>query len=159
MKSITTFDGDLERAVAPMSIALTLEDELDISRGEMLAAAHQAPAVAANFLASVVWMNVEPADLGKNYLLKHTSHTVKARIRTVQDRINMQTLEAEPASTLELNSIGTVEVECTSPLFLDTYADQRITGSFILIDPVSAMRRWPPAWCVRFLRRGGDKRK
>jgi sulfate adenylyltransferase large subunit len=137
VKSITTFDGDLDRAVAPMSVALTLEDELDISRGEMLAAAHQAPAVAANFLAALVWMDAEPLDLGKTYLLKHTSQTVKASIRTIQHRVNMQTLEPEQAVTLELNSIGVVEVETTRPLFLDTYAAQRTTGSFILIDPAS----------------------
>ena len=137
VKSITTFDGDLDRAVAPMSVALTLEDELDISRGEMLAAAHQPPAATANFLAALVWMDAEPLDLGKSYLLKHTSQTVKASIRTIQHRINMQTLEHEQAATLELNSIGVVEVETTRPLFLDTYAAQRTTGSFILIDPVS----------------------
>jgi sulfate adenylyltransferase subunit 1 len=137
VKSITTFDGDLDRAVAPMSVALTLEDELDISRGEMLAAAHQAPAVAANFLAELVWMDAEPLDRGKSYLLKHTSQTVKASIRSIQHRVNMQTLEPEQAATLELNSIGVVEVETTRPLFLDTYAAQRTTGSFILIDPAS----------------------
>ncbi len=108
-----------------MSIALTLEDELDISRGEMLAAAHQPPAVAANFLAALVWMDAEPLDPGKSYLLKHTSQTVKATVRTIQHRVNMQTLEPEPAATLELNSIGVVEVETTRPLFLDTYAAQR----------------------------------
>ncbi len=137
VKSITTFDGDLARAVAPMSIALTLEDELDISRGEMLAAAHEAPAVAANFLAAVVWMDAEPLDLRKSYLLKHTSQTVKATVRTIQHRVNMQTLEPEPAATLELNSIGVVEVETTRPLFLDTYGAHRATGSFILIDAES----------------------
>jgi sulfate adenylyltransferase subunit 1 len=136
VKSITTFDGDLQRAVAPMSIALTLEDELDISRGDMLAAAHQPPTAAARFLASLVWMNAEPADQNKSYLLKHTSQTVKARI-TLQHRINMQTLEPEGATTLELNSIGVAELECTRPLFLDTYAEQRRTGSLILIDPVT----------------------
>ena len=93
VKSITTFDGDLARAVAPMSIALTLEDELDISRGEMLAAAHQPPAVAANFLAALVWMNAQPLDPGKTYLLKHTSQTVKATVKKIQHRVNMQTLE------------------------------------------------------------------
>jgi sulfate adenylyltransferase subunit 1 len=137
VKSITTFEGDLDRAIAPMSIALTLEDELDISRGEMLAAAHEPPAAAVNFAASLVWMNAEPSDLNKSYLLKHTSQTVKARISAIQHRVNMQTLEPEPAAALELNSIGTVEVECTRPLFLDTYGHQRITGSFILIDPAS----------------------
>jgi sulfate adenylyltransferase large subunit len=135
--TITTFDGDLAKAVAPMSIALTLEDELDISRGEMLAAAHQAPAVAANFTAALVWMDAQPLDPAKTYLLKHTSQTVKARVKTIQHRVNMQTLEPEHAATLELNSIGVVEVETTRPLFLDTYAAQRRTGSFILIDAAS----------------------
>jgi sulfate adenylyltransferase large subunit len=137
VKSITTFDGDLLRAVAPMSIAVTLEDELDISRGEMLAAAHQPPAVAANFFADLVWMDAQPLDLGKSYLLKHTSQTVKARVRAIRHRVNMQTLDHEPAATLELNSIGKVELEATRPLFLDTYAAHRHTGSFILIDAVS----------------------
>jgi sulfate adenylyltransferase large subunit len=137
VKSITTFDGDLLRAAAPMSIALTLEDELDISRGEMLAAAHEPPAVASNFSAALVWMNAEPLDPGKTYLLKHTSQTVKARVTAIRHRVNMQTLEPEQATTLELNSIGEVEVETTRPLFLDPYAAHRHTGSFILIDPVS----------------------
>jgi sulfate adenylyltransferase large subunit len=137
VKSITTFDGDLARAVAPMSIAVTLEDELDISRGEMLAAAHQPPVVAANFSAALVWMDAQPLDAGKSYLLKHTSQTVKARITAIRHRVNMQTLDAEPAATLELNSIGVVNVETTRPLFLDPYAANRLTGSFILIDPVS----------------------
>jgi sulfate adenylyltransferase subunit 1 len=70
-------------------------------------------------------------------LLKHTSQTVKARVRNIQHRVNMQTLEPEPASTLELNSIGVVEIETTRPLFLDPYAEQRVTGSFILIDAAS----------------------
>ncbi len=137
VKSITTFDGDLARAVAPMSIAVTLEDELDISRGEMLAAAHQPPVVASNFSAALVWMNADPLDAAKSYLLKHTSQTVKARITAIRHRVNMQTLDAEPAATLELNSIGVVNVETTRPLFLDPYVENRLTGSFILIDPVS----------------------
>ena len=137
VKSITTFDGDLARAVAPMSIALTLEDELDISRGDMLAAAHQAPEAAVNFSAALVWMDAQPLDPAATYLLKHTSQTVKARVRTIRHRVNMQTLDPEPAATLELNSIGEVEVETTRPLFLDSYDTSRNTGSFILIDPVS----------------------
>jgi len=137
VKSITTFDGDLARAVAPMSIAVTLEDELDISRGDMLAAAHQPPAIATNFLAALVWMDGQPLDPATIYLLKHTSQTVKAQIKKIDHRVNMQTLGHEPATTLELNSIGVVEIETTRPLFLDPYAAQRRTGSFILIDPVS----------------------
>jgi sulfate adenylyltransferase large subunit len=137
VKSITTFSGDLPRAQAPLSVALTLEDELDISRGDMLAAAHQPPAAATNFLAAVVWMDGQPLDPGQTYLLKHTSQTVKAQVKAIEHRVNMQTLDPEPASTLELNSIGLVEIETTRALFLDPYTAQRHTGSFILIDPVS----------------------
>jgi sulfate adenylyltransferase large subunit len=155
VKSITTFDGDLLRAAAPMSIALTLEDELDISRGEMLAAAHEPPAVATNFSAALVWMNAEPLDPAKTYLLKHTSQTVKARVTTIRHRVNVQTLEPEPAATLELNSIGEVEVETTRPLFLDPYATHRHTGSFILIDPVS--HATVAAGMVREVLTGGQK--
>jgi sulfate adenylyltransferase large subunit len=135
--TITTFDGDLAKAMAPMSIALTLEDELDISRGDMLAAAHQPPTVATNFVASLVWMDAQPLDPSRSYLLKHTSQTVKATVTAIQHRLNMQTLNTEHAETLELNNIGVVEIETTRPLFLDPYAAQRRTGSFILIDPVS----------------------
>ena len=82
-------------------------------------------------------MNAEPLDASRSYLLKHTSQTVKVRATTVGHRVNMQTLEQEPSTTLELNSIGLVEIETTRPLFLDTYAALRTTGSFILIDAVS----------------------
>jgi sulfate adenylyltransferase large subunit len=137
VKSITTFDGDLTRAVAPMSIALTLEDELDISRGEMLVATQHPPQVALSFSAALVWMDAQPLDTARSYLLKHTAQTVKARITAIRHRVNIQTLDPEPAATLELNSIGEVEVETTRPLFLDMYEANRHTGSFILIDPVS----------------------
>jgi sulfate adenylyltransferase large subunit len=137
VKSITTFDGDLDSAVAPMSIALTLEDELDISRGDILATIGNAPTPATRFRADIVWMDAQPLDAAKAYLLKHTSQTVRARVRNLLHRVNIQTLATEPAATLELNSIGTVDVETTRPLFLDPYQQQRTTGSFILIDPVS----------------------
>jgi sulfate adenylyltransferase subunit 1 (EFTu-like GTPase family) len=82
-------------------------------------------------------MDAQPLEPGKSYLLKHTSQTVKARVTNIRHRVNMQTLDPEPASTLDLNSIGVVEVETTRPLFLDPYAANRHTGSFILIDAVS----------------------
>jgi sulfate adenylyltransferase large subunit len=137
VKSITTFDGDLPQAVAPMSIAVTLEDELDISRGEMLAAVNQLPSVASGFRADLVWMDSQPLDPNKTYLLKHTSQTVKARVTAILHRVDMQTLATQPTASLELNSIGSVEIETTRPLFLDNYNSHRVTGSFILIDPVS----------------------
>jgi sulfate adenylyltransferase large subunit len=137
IKSITTFDGDLASAAAPLSIAVTLEDELDLSRGEMLAAAHEPPSVATHVLASLVWMDAQPLDLNRTYLLKHTSQTVKATIQAVRHRVNIQTLEQEPATALEMNAIGVVELETSKPLFIDLYSHNRATGSFILIDPVS----------------------
>ena len=135
--SITTFDGDLPHAAAPLSIALTLEDEIDISRGDILASAHEPPTVATRFTADLVWMNAIPLDQAKTYFLKHTASTVKARVTRLDFRINIQTLEEEPAATLELNSIGRVHIESTRPLFLDPYARMRRTGSFILIDAES----------------------
>ena len=137
VKAITTFDGDLESASAPLSVALTLEDELDISRGEMLAAAHEPPTVASKVLASLVWMDAQALDPQRTYLLKHTSQTVKAMVGAVRHRVNINTLEQEPATTLEMNAIGVVELETSKPLFVDLYAENRATGSFILIDPVS----------------------
>ena len=137
VKAITTFDGDLESASAPLSVAVTLEDELDISRGEMLAAAHEPPTITSKVLASLVWMDAQPLDAQRTYLLKHTSQTVKAMVGTLRYRVNINTLEHEPAATLEMNAIGVVELETSKPLFVDLYAENRATGSFILIDPVS----------------------
>lgn len=123
----------------------------------MLAAAHQAPEPAVNFAAALVWMDAQPLDPAATYLLKHTSQTVKARVRTIRHRVNMQTLDSEPAATLELNSIGEVEVETTRPLFLDSYDTSRNTGSFILIDPVS--HATVAAGMVREVLSGGQSKK
>jgi sulfate adenylyltransferase large subunit len=137
IKSITTFDGELESAGAPLSIAVTLEDELDISRGEMLAAAHEPPVAVSKFVASLVWMDGEALKPFRSYLLKHTSQTVKAMVAVVRYRVNINTLEHEVGTSLEMNAIGFVEIETSKPLFVDLYAANRTTGSFILIDPES----------------------
>ena len=134
VKSIATFDGDLDSAHAPMSVTLTLEDELDLSRGDMLAPAGLLPHVARRFEARVVWMNDRPLERSRRYLLKHTSQLVSAEITSLRFRIDVNTLAEERAETLEMNAIGLVEIETGQPLFFDAYERNRITGSFILID-------------------------
>jgi sulfate adenylyltransferase large subunit len=135
--SIVTFDGELESASAPLSVTVTLEDELDISRGDLIAAADEPPAVTNHFAASVVWLHAQPMALDRRYLLKHASHTVAARARRVRHKIDIETLGPQAATTLDLNGIGEIEVETDQPILADLYSDSRTTGSFILIDPAS----------------------
>jgi sulfate adenylyltransferase subunit 1 (EFTu-like GTPase family) len=134
VKRIATFDGDLAAAFAPMSVTLELEDPLDISRGDMLFAGSSAPHAARHLEAHLVWMDARPLDARRRYLLKHTTQTVSAEV-TIRHRIDIHTLDAEPAQTLEMNAIGVVEIATTKPLFFDSYKCNRVTGGFILIDP------------------------
>jgi sulfate adenylyltransferase subunit 1 (EFTu-like GTPase family) len=133
VKTISTFDGDLEIAHAPMSVTLTLEDELDLSRGDMLAHADSIPGASAHFETRLVWLNQRPLDLARRYLLKHTTQLVSARV-TAPRRVDLLTLASEPADTLEMNDIATVEIETSKPLFFDPYERNRTTGSLVLID-------------------------
>ncbi len=135
VKSIDTFDGPLDEAFAPMSVTLVLEDELDISRGDLIAAAQKVPEVARQFEASVVWMNEAPLDPAKTYLLKHTSQTIPAEVKQVRHRLNVTTLDHEPTDRLELNEIGVLRIETTRAIYFDAYTQNRTTGSFVLIDP------------------------
>jgi sulfate adenylyltransferase large subunit len=137
IQSIVTFDGELESATAPLSVTVTLEDERDISRGDLIAAADAPPAVANHFEASIVWLSAQPLETGRRYLLKHTSHIVPARVRSIRHKINIKTLGPQAASTLDLNAIGVIEVETDRPILADPYSQSRATGSFILIDPAS----------------------
>ena len=137
VKAIVTFDGEAPEAYPPMSVTLTLEDEIDLSRGDMLVSPAHPPRVSRHFDAMVVWFNAEPAEPGKSYLLKHTSRTVRAKALKIHYRVNVNTLAQEPAGGLQMNDIAYVEFETVSPLFFDPYTQNRITGSFILIDPIS----------------------
>jgi len=136
---IVTFDGDLQEAFAPLSVTVVLEDEIDISRGDLLASASQLPEVAQNLKASLVWMSEMPLDTTQRYLLKHGSRAVPARVSQVLHTVNLT--ESEAASTqsaaLQLNGIGAVVVEALQPIAFDSYAADRHTGSFVLIDPQS----------------------
>jgi bifunctional enzyme CysN/CysC/sulfate adenylyltransferase subunit 1 len=137
VRSIVTFDGDAPEAFPPMSVTVTLEDEIDLSRGDMLVSPAHPPRVSRHFEAMVVWFNEEPAEPGRSYLLKHTSRTVRAKALKIRYRVNVNTLVQEPVNRLQMNDIAYVEFETVSPLFFDPYTQNRITGSFILIDPIS----------------------
>jgi small GTP-binding protein len=137
VRSIVTFDGELKQAHAPQSVNLTLEDELDISRGDLLVDPASTPVVTTRFTASLVWMDEHPLQTNRRYLLKHTSRTVHAQVNAVDYRLDIATLEHQPDSTLTLNAIGVVEIETVQPIAVDRYTGNRITGSFVLIDPVT----------------------
>jgi sulfate adenylyltransferase large subunit len=135
VRSIETFDGVLDEAVAPMSVTVTLEDELDISRGDMIANARQVPEVSREFEATVVWMNEQPLDRSQSYLLKHTTQTVTAEVKALRHRVNITSLAAELDEELGMNAIGVLRIETSRPIYFDAYRQNRFTGSFILIDP------------------------
>jgi bifunctional enzyme CysN/CysC len=135
--SIDTFDGPLESAASPLSVTLTLSDEVDVSRGDMLVHPEDLPHVDRRFEATLVWMNERPLDLQKSYLLKHTTQLQRVEIEKLLHRTNLDTLEPEPVDTLELNDIGTVRVHCHRPIYFDAYRKNRRTGAFVLIDSLS----------------------
>ncbi len=134
VKSIVTFDGELEEAFAPQSVTLTLEDEIDSSRGDMLVRPGNVPKVDHKFEASVVWMSEEPLVPGKQYLFKQTSKLTTGAVSTLRYRVDVNTLHREPAPALALNEIGRCAVTLTSPIAFDAYRRNRTTGSFIMID-------------------------
>ena len=135
--SISTFDGDLEHASAPQSVAITLEEELDISRGDLIAAADRPPQSGTAVRASLVWFDERPLDSSRSYLLKHAAQTVSARVTSIVHRVNVQNLAHEAVESLSMNEIGLVEIDAVRPIFFDPYEQNRITGSLILIDPDS----------------------
>jgi len=137
VKAIASFDGDLDHATAGSSITVLLENEIDISRGDLLADNLHPPGISRSLQANLVWMHSEATDQQKFYLLKHTTRIVRARIKSLQYRVDVNTYRQFAASALHMNDIGTVELECVQPLFFDTYAENQTTGSFILIDPVT----------------------
>jgi sulfate adenylyltransferase large subunit len=136
VKSISTFGGDIEEAWSPMSVTLTLEDEIDVSRGDLIAAG-PLPTASRHFEATVVWFNERPLDLSRRYLIKHTTQLVPAEFAAVKHRVNVGTLEGEPAETLEMNHIGVVEIDATRPIFFDSYRQNHRTGCFVVIDAQS----------------------
>jgi sulfate adenylyltransferase large subunit len=133
VERIVTYDGDLERAHAPLSVTVTLTDELDISRGDLLTHASATTQTARHFSASLVWMDARPLDGSRRYLLKHTSQTMPAEVRLL-NRIDLDASRTQSAQTLEMNSIGVAEIETRRPIAVEPYSRNRALGAFVLID-------------------------
>jgi sulfate adenylyltransferase large subunit len=135
VKAIDTYDGSLDAAFPTMSVAIRLEDELDISRGDMIVEADDPPAVARELEANICWMSEQPMAAGGRYALKHTTRAAKAIVDKLEYRVDVNTLEHDHAAAeLKLNEIGRVHLRSSTPLMVDPYARNRTTGSFILVD-------------------------
>jgi len=138
VKRIVTYDGDLAAAAPPQSVTVELADEIDLSRGEMLVAADdRLPEINKHFRAMVVWMHETPLVVGRTYVAKHTTRTVRATVRSIRYRMDVNTLTEVDAVQLAMNEIAEVEFETNLPLFFDPYAENRATGALILIDGVT----------------------
>ena len=137
IKSIVSFDGDLDIAYAPMSVNFTLEDEIDISRGDMLSHKHNIPHHTRHFEAMLIWMDEIALKENQTYIIKHTTHTCKAKVDGLRYRVDVNSLSSEKSNTLQLNEIGRVVLTTNQPLYFDAYTRNRETGSFILIDPIT----------------------
>lgn len=134
IRSISTFDGELEEAFAPSAVTLTLEDEIDISRGDMIVRPGNVPRMAQRFDAMITWMSEEPLVPGKQYLFKHAAKLVPGTIRTLRYQVDVNTLHRAEAPTLNLNEIGRCEISLSAPICYDGYRRNRATGAFIVID-------------------------
>jgi bifunctional enzyme CysN/CysC len=134
---IVTFEGDLERAVAGQAVTLTLEDEIDVSRGDVIAPVDSPAQVGDQFEATVVWMADEPLLRGRTYLMRVGAKTVAATVAPIKYKLDVDTLDRIAANHLELNAIGVVNVELSEPIAFDPYAENRDTGGFILIDRIT----------------------
>ncbi len=139
IKEIVTFEGNRKEASAGESVVLTLADEIDISRGEMIVRRNNLPRVENKFEATLCWMDdIRSLDFGTPYIIQHTSRTVQGYIRELRYLIDVNTLHRNrDADTLKLNEMGRVVIETAMPLFIDPYKNNRETGSFILIDPAT----------------------
>ncbi|CAN5174249.1 hypothetical protein BH20ACT20_BH20ACT20_06140 [soil metagenome] len=135
--TIDSYEGALENAFAPMSVTIRLEDDIDVSRGDMICASLDPPEAARDLTADVCWMTNAPLKPGGRYAVKHTTRTVRAVVEDVVHKVDVHTLEPGPAEELGLNHIGRVRLRTSTPLVADPYARNRTTGSFILIDEAS----------------------
>jgi sulfate adenylyltransferase subunit 1 len=137
IKEILRYEGPINQANAPQSITLTIEDHLDISRGDMLVKTGDAPQVNKAFDAMLCWLSEQPLDPSRKYLIKHTTRTVKAVISRIDYRVDVNTLDHETVSTLNMNDIAHVGLKVQLPIVCDDYAFNRATGCFIVIDESS----------------------
>lgn len=137
IKSIVSFDGNPDYAFAPQSTTITLKDELDVGRGNMLVHTHNLPRIQKHFEAMLVWMDDSPMDIEQNYIIKHTTQSCQIRVDDIRYKIDVNTLHRKPSRNLKLNEIGRVVFTSKNTLFFDPYTKNRLTGSFILIDMLS----------------------
>jgi len=134
IRSIVTFEGELEEAFTPQAVSLTLEDEIDVSRGDMIVRPGNVPRVSDHFDAMVVWMSDDPLVPGKPYTIKHTTKLVSGQVSTLRYQIDVNTLHRRDAPVLGLNEIGRCAIQLTQPAAFDPYKRSRSTGGFIFID-------------------------
>jgi bifunctional enzyme CysN/CysC/sulfate adenylyltransferase subunit 1 len=135
VKDIWTYDGSIAEAFSPQSVTLCLEHDIDVSRGDMIVGLENLPGRDSELSARICWMHQRPLQAGKKYLLKHTTQTVQAAVTLIENKINFETLEPEPAPvTLAMNDIGGIRLKTAKPLVFDGYTTNRLTGSFILIE-------------------------
>ena len=135
IKAIVTYDGDLEEAYPPMAVTLTLEDEIDISRGDMLIGKEQhSTTVADKFVATIVWMDEKALTPGRQYTIKLATRSVSGSIALIHHRIDVNTLEHHDAVDLQLNEIGSCTLAVNAPVVFDAYKNNKGTGAFIIID-------------------------
>lgn len=137
VKSIVTMDGELEHASALDSVTVTLDSEIDVTRGDMLVSPEAQPAVVRHADATLVWMSAEPLVPGKHYWFKHTTRRTSCEVETVRYRTDVNSLERVAASSLALNEIGRCRIQLHDPVMLDAYSQNRETGSFILVDRIT----------------------
>ena len=137
VKGIVTYEGELDYAFCPQSITITLEDEIDISRGEMIVHPDNLPNIGRYFQTMLVWMDEEPMDRGKQFFLKHNTNTTRATIDEVMYRVDVNTMEQLSGEDFKLNEIGSVRITTAKTLFFDAYKQNKATGAFILIDPIT----------------------
>ncbi|HMP78933.1 MAG TPA: sulfate adenylyltransferase subunit CysN [Pirellulaceae bacterium] len=137
VKSIVTREGELEEAFAPQSVVITLRDEVDVSRGDMIVRPGNLPKVQHEFEAMLVWMHDQPLVPGKQYLFKQTTHTAAGMVATLRYRVDVNTLHRMQTPALKLNEIGRCKVSLSQPLVFDGYRRNRTTGAFIVIDRIT----------------------
>ncbi|MDI6741571.1 MAG: sulfate adenylyltransferase subunit CysN [Smithella sp.] len=137
VKSIITYDGELKEAFAPQSVVLTLSDEVDVSRGDLIVRKKNLPAIESSLEAIICWMDDEPMTPEMSYIMKHTTRFVRASVKNIVYKIDVNTLHRQPADTFSLNDIGRVEIKLAVPIFFDPYKMNHATGRFILIDPLT----------------------
>jgi sulfate adenylyltransferase subunit 1 len=135
IKSIDTYTGELNDAFAPQSVTITLEDDIDVSRGDMIVHKNNEPHVGQDVELMVCWLNERPLQLNGKYYLKHTTSDARCIIKEIVHKVNINTMEyGTEDKSVKMNDIARIKIRTTKPLFYDSYKKNRTTGSLVLID-------------------------